>query len=248
MVKKLSFVLLSLILSTTTIFAYTTISGNMSGITLSSGTYHVTGDLFVNDGTTFTLNPGVVLKFATGKDLTVYGTLHAIGLNSPFIFFTSQNDDTVGETLPISTGNPQPGDWEGILFDGTTTNDGICAMKYCCVKFGGSSSGTILSNIKLEESDVCSIEYTITRFSEVHGIGIDTCSPDIVYNYVDHNLQSGIYIEGTCLSTISGNNIFDNSTSGLYISTYSSAPTVTSNTIDNNDPSVSYTHLTLPTN
>ena len=234
--RKIIFCLIIFFFTATLVHSYTSISGDMSGVNLTAKTYYVAGDLFVNAGTTFTLNPGVVLKFASGTKLTVYGSLSAIGSSSPFIFFTSQNDDTIGETLPFSSGSPQPGDWEGILFDGTSTNEGICDMKYCLVKFGGSSSGTISANIKLKESDSGSIKYSISRFSERNGIEIGTSSPDISNNYIDYNELSGIHIEGTCLATISENNIIYNSYNGIYFGSFSSTPSVTSNTIDNNDP------------
>nr|MBC8385111.1 right-handed parallel beta-helix repeat-containing protein [Candidatus Cloacimonadota bacterium] len=216
------------------LFSYMNISGDMSGVTLTSGTYYVTGDLFVNAGTTFSLNPGVVIKFDPGYQLTVEGTLNAIGLSTPKIYFTSLDDNTIGQTISGSDGDPDPGDWDGIYFNGIGANEGICEMQYCQVKYGGSTTGTLLANISLEESDSGYFQDGVSRFSENFGILIYDCSPEISDSNIDNSGDAGIGIEDNCTSLISGNDLSGNSTNGILINDSLSYPEVSGNTIDFN--------------
>lgn len=89
--------------------AYSTLSGNLSGQTLAAGTYQVTGNLVIDDGTTLTLQAGAVLKFNPGTGLTGYGTLLASGIAGSPVTLTSRDDDSLGEVLPDSDGTPMAG-------------------------------------------------------------------------------------------------------------------------------------------
>ncbi len=119
--KKITF-LIFLLIATSTIFAYTEVSGNITGtVTWVAGTYYATSDLDVNSTATLTLNPGVIIKFAPGTQFKITGTLYSNGtdLGANKIVFTSRDDNTHGETIAESDGVPNPGDWEGFWFDGT---------------------------------------------------------------------------------------------------------------------------------
>ncbi len=120
--------------------AYETKSGNVSGEYWHTGTYYVTGDLIVDDGTTLEIQNGTRVKFAPGTRLTVYGTLIANGNSSSNIFFTSRDDNNVGEIIAGSDGNPNPGDWGYITINGQNDNDGIASFNYCHVRYGGYGS------------------------------------------------------------------------------------------------------------
>ncbi|MFA4922446.1 MAG: hypothetical protein WC611_09995, partial [Candidatus Neomarinimicrobiota bacterium] len=88
-------------------FAYTTISTSPVSGTLTVGTYYVQESIWVNSGTTLTLEAGVILKFAEGKQLNIQGTLDVNGSSGSKVYFTSMNDNSIGETISGSTGNPQ---------------------------------------------------------------------------------------------------------------------------------------------
>ncbi|MCF7793813.1 MAG: right-handed parallel beta-helix repeat-containing protein [Candidatus Cloacimonetes bacterium] len=210
--------------------AYTTISGDMSGETLAAGTYFVDDHIFVNAGTTLTIDPGAILKFATGKRLYVEGTLNAIGLSTTYIVFTSQNDDIVGETIVGSTGNPDYGDWGCIYFDGNSSSEGICEMERCNVKYGGN---TWNANIQIKDSNSGFVRYSFIRTSSSHGFIINYSDPEISNNLIALNQSDGVFIGGDSNPIISSNNISDNQSDGISI-TMDSAPSIISNYIESN--------------
>ena len=121
--------------------AYTEISGNLSG-SLGEGTYLVTGSLTVPENDTLAVEAGAVLKFQPGTRLTCQGTLQAGGISANPVIFTSRNDNTAGEVVPGSSGNPQPGNWLGILFDGSGTYPGRAQLQWVEVRYGETPTGT----------------------------------------------------------------------------------------------------------
>ena len=72
--------------------------------------YIVTGNLMVASGVTLTIEPGVTVKFDSGKVLIVDGDLVARGTSSDRIIFTS------------SAAYPEPGDWGYIKLSDSTTD------------------------------------------------------------------------------------------------------------------------------
>jgi len=211
------------------IYSYTNISGALSG-TLTAGTYRVNGDIEVLDDTTLIIEAGSVLKFDPFTQFNIYGTLNAIGTSGNNIYFTSRNDDDFGETVIFSDGEPTNGDWDGIVFDGSGSNEGSCNMNYCGVYFGGGNSGTPLANIRYYYSESASIQNSDISFSENHGIYVDTCSPQIQTVYVDYHLDTGIYIAGNSNAVVSYCYIENNTNYGLYVTDLSSNPTISNNT------------------
>ena len=94
-------------------------------------TYIASNSVTVASGATLTLQPGTILKFATGCQFTVNGTLDAKGSRAAPIVFTSLKDDEHG-----GDGNgdgdataPQPGDWYQIKVAGKADFD-HCSVLY----------------------------------------------------------------------------------------------------------------------
>ncbi|HEX9985428.1 MAG TPA: RHS repeat-associated core domain-containing protein [Thermoanaerobaculia bacterium] len=89
--------------------------------------YVVTRDVYVYS--TLTIEPGTVIKFATGTSLTVRtgGTLTANGTTSQPIIFTSIKDDSAGYDTNIDEGasSPAPGDWARLAIEGHRDVDGV---------------------------------------------------------------------------------------------------------------------------
>ena len=114
------------------------------GGTLATGTttwlcgnlYKVTSNLTVPSGATLTLEPGVIVKFAAGKSLTVNsgGTLSAIGTRALPIVFTSIKDDANGGDTNGDGEKtvPNAGDWLQIK------NNGIANLEYAEVLYCSS--------------------------------------------------------------------------------------------------------------
>src|SRR3990170_6664523 len=90
--------------------AYITVSGNQSGTWLADSTYYVSATVNVQSGNTLIIPKGVKVKFNTNTQMTVSGTLSVDG-SLGLVYFTSKNDNTVGQTITGSTGNPAANDW-----------------------------------------------------------------------------------------------------------------------------------------
>ena len=117
--------LLFLLLISTTSFAQTNISGGIYSNTTwkkVNSPFIVTGNIVVFDGVTLTIEPGVIIKFASGTGLELRGQLIAIGTTTDTITFTSNNS------------TPAQNDWNGITVIGTTNPLGVgdqVTMDYC---------------------------------------------------------------------------------------------------------------------
>lgn len=90
------------------LMADTEIGGNIQEdtvLTLANSPYLVTSSISLFPDVTLTIEPGVVIKFQNYKQLTIGGTILAIGNVDDPITFTS------------SSSNPQPDSWQGIEFE-----------------------------------------------------------------------------------------------------------------------------------
>ncbi|MBN2172600.1 MAG: hypothetical protein JW731_00620, partial [Bacteroidales bacterium] len=171
--------------------AFVTKSGNVSGeYWHNTDTYYVTGDLTVDAGTTFEIQAGTRVKFAPGTGLTVYGTLIANGNSSSNIFFTSRDDNNVGETITGSDGNPNPGDWGFIGIYGNSGNDGIASFNYCHVRYGGSSG---YGNVYFNEADSPTFTNSSAAYSSYYGIMSNSSNVQFESSDFASNTSHGIY-------------------------------------------------------
>ena len=188
--------------------AYTIVSGNVSGQTWGAGTYHVVGNLQVDDETTLNLEPGAVLKFSPGTQLLVYGTLNAPGLSDQPVVLTSSNDDFTGETIDGSTGSPMSGDWKGLYCYGYSGYDGIISMQHGKVLYGGSAEAEGSSAVYLYYSDSALLETTVVAQSGQWGINSLNCSPVLSGCLLDANTSGGMTSGGGAPELV--NNTFTN--------------------------------------
>ena len=85
--------------------------------TVPAGVYLIKCTEDVPKKITLTLDPGVIFKFGSDDQITVEGTLDAVGTTSNPITFTSINDNSVGGDT--GSGTPGPGNWRGISGTGT---------------------------------------------------------------------------------------------------------------------------------
>lgn len=106
-------------------FAQTNVTGTISSNTswtLVNSPYVVTGNIIVSNGITLTIDSGVVVKFNSGRSLSVYGTL-----------------DAQYATLTSNLASPAAGDWGQIIIGLTSPNYyGKASFSYCNVKYGTS--------------------------------------------------------------------------------------------------------------
>jgi hypothetical protein len=119
------------------------VSGNIiTNTTWSAPVYHVTGPTYVLPDVTLTIDPGTVVKLGYWADwraptqLSVDGTLYAVGTEAEPVVFTSYwDDDHGGDTNGDgSATTAEPGDWYGIRFGGRSTG----RIRHAWIGYGGS--------------------------------------------------------------------------------------------------------------
>lgn len=136
---------------------------------LSGHAYVVTGPITVPSGTTLTVQPGAVVKFAPEftlpRSLYVLGRLVADGTAAQPIVFTSWSDDTAGGDTngDGSASSPAPGDWKDIAFESGSGSPLPSSMTHCQIRYGGRSQRPL---VYAGTSDV-----SLTSCTLAHGLG-----------------------------------------------------------------------------
>ena len=133
---------------------------------LCGNLYKVTSDLVVPSGATLTIEPGVIVKFAAGKSLTVNsgGVLNAQGTRALPIVFTSINDDANGGDTNgdgIAT-EPQAGDWHQIKNNGTA-NIEYAKVLYCSAVNNQGALYPCAGTMRFKNSTVAHCQYDCMR-------------------------------------------------------------------------------------
>lgn len=204
--------------------------------TAANSPYTATNSIQVMNGATLTIEPGVTVKFAAGKALSVSGELIARGTANNPIRFT-------GATAT-------PGYWGFIKFEADSTdatyddNDvytGGSILQHAVVEYAGSADnnpGAIVAN---QSSPY--IDHVTVRYSARNGIYLDQSSARVTNNLIEESGRNGI--NGTFLSSlsflsslISGNIIKRSANDGIRINgdgSDSLTVTVKNNLIDNNN-------------
>ena len=78
--------------------------GALSGtISADYSPYEISGDIWVEEGNTLTINPGVTLEFTGAYAFDIYGTLNSIGYPDSLIRFRSSDEDNIN--------------WQGLFFN-----------------------------------------------------------------------------------------------------------------------------------
>ncbi len=223
--------------------------GNVSG-QWNGGTHYVSDWITVQDNETLTIQAGTVIKFATGKNMKVYGKLYVKGTSAEPVIFTSEDDDSAGETIADSDGTPYPGDWTGIHMDGTDDNEGIGEFDQCIMRYGGTFVAGVNSsaNVNFVNSDSGYFINSTSEHSKGEGIRIHGCSPYVTgctvayngtYGLYAHwgydpyftepvitdntftgNGQYAVYLNSVILAAYSGNTGTDNGINGFAVSGY----------------------------
>src|SRR3990170_7849058 len=205
--------------------AYITINGgNLSGTLMADSTYYISASPTVQNLATLIIPKGVVLKFNTNTYLYVYGTLSVDG-SVGMVYFTSKNDNTVGQTISGSSGNPAPNDWGYLYIIGAGTSGSV--VDYCVLRYG--NNGIVISS-----SDPV-IKHCTFSNNYSYGINLSSSSATLDSNLINNNLQYGIYLSSSS-PVISGCKVLNNGSSGTYWGIYSTSgsPTIQNCVIKNN--------------
>lgn len=130
--------------------------------TVVGTTFWIRNSIAINAGTTLTIQPGVVIKLDPSRQITVNGTLTAIGTAVDTVVFTSIRDDNNRAGDTNADGNltvPNASDWVSILFPDANPN--TSQFTYCDVRYSGGgftgafdfqSSNATLTNCVIRRS------------------------------------------------------------------------------------------------
>lgn len=140
-----------------------TFAGTINVNTRWSGTITVTDNVSVSSGVTLTVDPGTVVKFALGKNLTVNGTLQANGTSQQPITFTASGTS-----------------WNGIYFAQGSTG----TLNYCTINklTGGWGSSAITISNSTPTFQWCTID--VLSGSYVFGISVSGVGSGISPTYI----------------------------------------------------------------
>lgn len=149
--------------------------------------YFIEDPLVIRNNATLTIDPGVVMKFISGKYLQVglsdeYGKLVAEGTGAEQITFTS------------SSPTPQKGDWGSIRFTTKTMSGSI--LEYCKISYGGYSS-SFKGNITVDpcgsnNPTIVDCEIAYSKYFGVYKKKVNNVYGDpSLYNNSLHDNESG---------------------------------------------------------
>ena len=192
--------------------AYVEKSGVIGTQTWVGGeTYYISSRVHVRG--TLTIEPGAIIKFndlgsINGIWVEYGGTVIAQGTPDKYIVFTSENDNTIGETIPGSSGAPARGNWGTGLFILETASPNT-VVEYCIMKYGGRGiavvrvdmNNPIRHNIIQEQNSFCVMFY-------------DGASGELFNNLLVNGREGSV--AGRNAEVILRNNTLDGGTYGVY--------------------------------
>lgn len=204
--------------------AVTWVEGHLTSDTtwVSTDTYRVMGDTYVDSAVTLTIMPGVRVEFVDGFSLKIEGSLNASGTPTEPIIFTSTRTQ------------PTLGIWASIEFRANTTEH--LTLKNCKIEYAenaiiinSQAEGIIINNLFTNNSEsgihIHGNSNTTIRGNTINfnknGItsdGVTVSNLQIVSNTISQNRGEGMYIQasGTNYSRLSeitvANNVVTNNT------------------------------------
>ncbi len=181
--------------------------------------YIIGNTLYVLEGKTLNIEPGVIIKFETDWGTNIRGALKAIGKEGKEIVFTS-------------TGSR----WPGIIFESSVSETEISSqLEYVKIEKARSLEGGVTSQIKVNNKAISIKNSTINNNSNLSGLYLLNSS-SLVENVTFNNFQgaenpSGLYVRGG--SPMIKNSLFKQNTFGINID-YDASPIIENNIFEEN--------------
>ena len=217
---------------------YGGIRDNVSGIwTAANSPYAVTGDIWVEEWDSLTIEPGVEVRFFGEYTFNIYGSLSAIGTEQDSIVFTQHF-----ATLPSDSGQWIEDSWQGIYFGNWWSNgDAFNEMAYCEVSYAnyavmqeGESSLSIdnsyfhhnrASGIWINSNgnstvaiSNCIIEENNLNWWDSGSVMLHEGNDILISNsLINNNTGNGLYTNGHVSGSVSNCDIRGNTELGIYI-------------------------------
>ena len=194
-----------------------TVDSNISDDTTweSGNVYLVTVNLTVGSNAVLTIEPGTIVKFGSGRSMTVNGSLTANGTESNMIVFTSDRDDSAGgdSNDDGDATTPGPGNWGKIVIDSPGSEISHSIIRYGSA--GGGNAGVLDLDAPVSLNDIF-----VTNNS---GNGIYSEVPQSGWTNVNtiSNSSRGIFMREVALQMSGGASSLNGGT-GIYFSSTSS--------------------------
>ena len=194
---------------------YVTINANQANYVFQGDTtYYISGNVYLSGTSTF--EGGAVIKYANSSSAIQFQSGSAMNCQGAAyrpIVMTSMNDNSVGETISGSTGNPAPSSYTALVFSGCYPP----TLSHIRVSYAGS--GLVLAGVGGDVSDAqfvnCAIGLNITAPSCAV-----TCKNALFSNMQQYDVS--VYYNNTNLIAFQ-NVTFDRSPRLLSSSCYSTA-------------------------
>jgi len=141
------------------------LAGPIKGTMLQGLTYTIDSDVYINDGDTLMIQPGVTLNFRNGSGMVVLGSLFSEGTQAQPIYMTVlgvTKNNSPGLTLTQDSAHL--GLWRGLIGG---TNCPFMVLKWTHIDFAGNGEGNTISKLK-EVNQSNTTSYNIL-FQNVNG-------------------------------------------------------------------------------
>lgn len=181
---------------------------------VANNVYRITCNIFVQSGSTLTIDAGTVVKFAPEAMMFVNGSLVAQGSPNGQVIFTSLRDDAVGGDTNGDGGDshPAPGDWGGISIE----TSGSASLTDTIIRYGGAAPSGAGANFHSGSRSSVRLTNCTISFSQGYGVrSVENESMTLVGNiFVGNQVSAMAFVAAVPSTSSSGNTASSNGLNG----------------------------------